>query len=239
MDLVSAIVPSYNRFQFLLNTIKSIKEQTYKNIEIIVVNDGSKQKEYYEYDWEGNNIKIIHLEKNSKQIFGYVCVSYVRNKGIEISNGKYIAFCDDDDIWFPLKIELQLNEMKVNGCKMSSTDGLIGKKIYNANKNYQKYNAEYYYKVILKKYKNNRSYLSNNGLPKIWDYQFILIHNCIICSSVLIEKEILDIIGYFSICPNGKEDYICWLKALKITNNIYLDQPLVYYDLNHGYGQNY
>ena len=60
MDKISVIIPSFNRFKYLLNTIKSIKEQTYKNIEIIVINDKSSQKEYYEYDWDLNNIKIIH-----------------------------------------------------------------------------------------------------------------------------------------------------------------------------------
>lgn len=46
MDKVSVIIPTYNRFKYLLNTIKSIKEQTYLNIEIIVVNDKSTEKEY-------------------------------------------------------------------------------------------------------------------------------------------------------------------------------------------------
>ena len=65
MEIVSVIIPTYNRFQFLLNSIKSIKEQTYKNIEIIVVNDCSTEKEYYEYNWKENNIIIIHLGENS------------------------------------------------------------------------------------------------------------------------------------------------------------------------------
>jgi glycosyltransferase involved in cell wall biosynthesis len=46
MDKISIIIPTYNRFNYLLNTIKSIKKQTYSNIEIIVVNDKSTQKEY-------------------------------------------------------------------------------------------------------------------------------------------------------------------------------------------------
>lgn len=57
MDKVSVIIPTYNRFKYLLNTIKSVKAQTYLNIEIIVVNDKSIQKEYYGYDWKSNNIK--------------------------------------------------------------------------------------------------------------------------------------------------------------------------------------
>ena len=108
---VSVIIPSYNRFRYLFNTIKSIKNQTYKNIEIIVVNDASTEKEYYNYNWE--DIKIIHLPINSKQKFGFACAGgYQRNFGIKIANGYYIAFCDDDDIWLPNKIKIQLNEMK-------------------------------------------------------------------------------------------------------------------------------
>ena len=67
MDKVSVIIPTFNRFRYLLNTIKSVKEQTYKNIEIIVINDKSTQKEYYDYDWEKKGIIIIHLQENSKK----------------------------------------------------------------------------------------------------------------------------------------------------------------------------
>ena len=144
MDKVSVIIPSYNRFNYLLNAIKSIKEQTYTNIEIIVINDCSTQKEYYEYKWNEHGIIIIHLEKNSKEIFGFACPGgYQRNFGIDIASGNFIAFCDDDDIWFPSKIELQINAMKRTGCKMSSTDGLFGYGVYDSNKSYKKFNAEY------------------------------------------------------------------------------------------------
>ena len=51
MDCVSVIIPTFNRFKFLLNAVQSIKLQTYNNIEIIVVNDCSSEKEYYEYNW--------------------------------------------------------------------------------------------------------------------------------------------------------------------------------------------
>ena len=61
MIKVSVIIPTYNRFKYLMNTIDSIKKKTYSNIEIIVVNDRSKQGDYYNYDWCSNNITIIHL----------------------------------------------------------------------------------------------------------------------------------------------------------------------------------
>ena len=68
---------------------------------------------------------------------------------------------------------------------------LFGVGIYNSEKSYQKFNAESNFPVIKKKYQKAGSKLMDNGFPDIWDYNFLKIHNCIICSSVLIEKEIL------------------------------------------------
>jgi len=241
MDKVSVIIPTYNRFHFLMNCLNSIKSQTYKNIEIIVVNDCSSENEYYNYDWE--NVKIIHLEKNSKKIFRYPCVGYVRNEGISVAEGKYIAFCDDDDIWFPNKLDLQIKAMKESGCKMSFTDGLIGNGEYNENKRYNKYNSEYYHDLLKKNIyeceENKENDLLKTKFPKIWDLNFIKIHNCITCSSVVIEKSILDNInGFKNMRPPG-EDYDCWLRVLEHTDSIYLSEPCFYYDNNHGYGKQY
>jgi teichuronic acid biosynthesis glycosyltransferase TuaG len=206
-----------------LNTIESIKQQTYKNIEIVIVNDCSIEKEYYEYDWKGANVKMIHLDSNSKTIFGFGCPAYVRNKGIEETKGKYIAFCDDDDIWFPHKIELQINEMKRTGCKLSSTDGLIGNGVYNINTIYKKYLAEYACRNI--------------HFNKIWSKSFMIQSNYMICSSVVIEKELLTKINNFRYIQY--EDYDCWLRALDHTNSVYIKDACIYYDATHGYGQNY
>lgn len=239
MEKVSAVIATYNRFKYLLNTIKSMKEQTYDNLEIIVINDNSTQKEYYEYDWEGNNIKMIHLPKNTREKFGYACAAYCRNKGIEIATGKYIAFCDDDDRWFPKKIELQIKAMKETGCKMSSTDGLIGYGAYDENKKYKKYNAEYHLKTLQNIYRRKGSNLLENGFPKIWSLDFLKIHNCIISCSVLIEKSILDKINNFKSIRQPGEDYDCWLRALQHTHSVYVDDICFYYDNGHGDGINY
>jgi len=242
MEKVSVIIPTYNRFKYLLNAIESVRNQTYNNIEIIVVNDCSTQEEYYNYDYNktfGENFKIIHLEQNSKNKFGFACAGYVRNCGIEKSTGKYIAFLDDDDIWFPNKLELQIKAMNNTGCKMSCTDGLIGNGIYDKNKKYKKYNDEFYYKDLQNIYKNNGSNLLDNAFPEIWNYDFINIHNCCICSSVVIEKSLLENINYMNHIVNGQEDYDCWLRTLKHTNCIYINDICFYYDAGHGDGQNY
>lgn len=235
-DKVSVIIPTYNRFKYLLNCINSIKTQTYKNIQIIVVNDCSTQKEYYDYDWDKDGIMIIHLKKNSKESFGYGCAGYVRNQGLLRAKSKYIAFCDDDDIWFPEKLELQVKAMKASGCKMSSTEGISGNGIYDPNKHYKKYISENCYEQL--RYIYMRYGISIDPFPDIWTFNFIRIHNCIITSSVIMEKEIIDKIGFFKHI-NREEDYDYWMRALNHTNLVYVKNVCFYYDNSHGDGQNY
>ena len=163
----------------------------------------------------------------------------VRNKGIELSSGKYIAFCDDDDIWFPNKIEMQLKAMRETGCKMSSTDGLIGNGIFNSTQSYKKYIAEHHYKTLQNIYNRKGSDLLNSGFPRIWNLAFLKIHNCVICSSVIIEKTILHKINNFKTMKPPGEDYDCWLRVLQHTNSVYVKDICFYYDGGHGYGKNY
>jgi teichuronic acid biosynthesis glycosyltransferase TuaG len=211
MDLVSIIIPSYNRFEYLVNTIKSIKEQTYKNIEIIVVNDCSTQTEYHSHNL--NNILFIHMQYFNKKINDNN-IGYLRNQGINMAKGKYIAFCDDDTIWFPNKLELQIKEMKENKCKISFTDGLVGDDIYNSNNIYSK-NSEKY---------NNIEY----DIPKICNFKFLELFKFVVCSSLIFEKEILNKINNLKNIKNEDEDNDCWLSALEYTDILYL-KDICYY----------
>lgn len=239
MDKISVVIPTYNRFNYVLNTIKSIKEQTYKNVEIIVVNDKSTQEEYYSHDWKKEDVTILHLEKNSKKNFGYACAGHVRNKGIEISTGNYVAFCDDDDIWLPNKLELQLKAMQESGCAMCCTEGYYGNGVYNPSIEYKKYNSEHYYNTLKRIYGKRKTNFLKDGFPDIWTNAFLQVHNCVICSSVLMKKELLDTIKNMKCVKNGKEDYDCWLRATEHTNVVYVKEPCFFYDGGHGDGQNY
>jgi hypothetical protein len=218
---VSVVIPTYNRFTYVQNTLQSIRNQTYKNIEIILVNDCSTQPEYYTYVWPAD-IKIIHLEKNTKALLGYASCAHVRNQGIPLATGKYIAFCDDDDSWFPRKIELQLKAMKETGCRMSSTDGLVGHGVFNATNQNIVYSGYF-----------------NFNLPEIWTLDLMKKGNYMLGSSVMLEKTLLNKIKNFATLKPPTEDYECWLRALEHTNSVYVKDIGVYYDLAHGDGRNY
>lgn len=241
MPLVSAIVATYNRFDFLLNTIRSIKSQTYNNLEIIVVNDKSTDERYYSFDWEKLGVKIIHLDPSSKEVVGFpVPGGFQRNFGMKSAKGEFYAFCDDDDIWLPNKISEQISTMNSESCKMSCTDGYRGSGVYDPENSYKLYNKEVFFDILKNKYKDTPYDFSlhKDNFPAIWDEKFFEVHNCAICSSVIIHKSLFDAVGDFT-PMKAADDYEYWRRVIKHTNCAYVDKPLVYYDAGHGGGINY
>ena len=106
-DLVSVIIPTYNRANLIKRSVESVLNQTYKNLELIIVDDGSTD----------NTKEVINSIKDERIVYIYqqnqkVCAA--RNTGVAISKGKYISFQDSDDICHPNKIEKLLQKLKEN-----------------------------------------------------------------------------------------------------------------------------
>ena len=100
-ELISVIIPSYNSGKFLGEAIESVVNQTYKNIEIIVINDGSTDNtEEIAKKWQKRDERVRYLKHKENK-----GPSAARNTGIKNSRGEYIAFLDDDDEWLPEKLE--------------------------------------------------------------------------------------------------------------------------------------
>ena len=108
MSLVSVIMPYYFKRSYLENSLNSVLNQSYKNLEIILVNDETNletKKFLQTISKKDMRIKLINNDKN-------LGAGKSRNKAIEMSNGEYIAFCDCDDLWKKTKLEKQLTFMK-------------------------------------------------------------------------------------------------------------------------------
>ena len=237
LPVVSVVIPTFNRFKYLMNTIDSIRAQNYPNKEIIVVNDRSTEPEYYTHDF-GSDVKVIHLDVNSKQKFGYASCGHVRNHGIAIASGTYVAFCDDDDIWLNNKLEMQIKAMKETGCRLSSTDGVGSQGVFYPNKKCIIFNQGRigFFQQL---FRNKGSNLLDTGFPTIWNREFMKVHNLMIVSSVVIEKDLLTQINNFKDIKTGEEDYDCWMRALEHTDSVYLKGIYFHYDLGHGDGKQY
>mgnify|MGYP001457822824 CR=1 FL=1 len=231
-DLVSVIIPSYNRYDQLLVAIYSVKNQTYKNIEIIVIDDGSSDERYKN---KIDNVTMINLGENCSKIkLGYSSGGLSRNCGLKHANGKYIAFLDDDDYWLPNKLELQVNilrkEKNILAC--CSDAYLSSEKIIIDHKTDEllEYNKQFYWDLLSNKLNLNNSYPNNineNILNK---------HNLVITSSFIFDRKLIDKAGYFPEYENGGtnglyQDYEYWKEIIKYTKFHYFNYPLIIYYL--------
>lgn len=93
--LLSVVIPSYNRADYIALTIESVLEQTYKNIEVIVIDDGSTDETAKVVKPFGPKVRYIRQENAER--------GASRNHGLRLADGKYIAFLDSDDLWLPDK----------------------------------------------------------------------------------------------------------------------------------------
>lgn len=107
-ELISIITPNYNCEKFISETIKSVQNQTYKNWELIIVDDASSDKSIKvieSFIKKDARIQIIKLDENSGPA---VC----RNKGIKVAKGDYMTFIDSDDLWLPEFIDTSIARIK-------------------------------------------------------------------------------------------------------------------------------
>lgn len=109
---ISVIIPTYNRAKLLSRSVKSVINQTYKNLEIIIVDDGSTDNtEEVIKKIKDRRVKYIKLNKNKG-------ACHARNRGIKEATGKYIAFQDSDDVFLPNKLQKQYDNMIKNNSDM-------------------------------------------------------------------------------------------------------------------------
>tara|TARA_B100000989_G_scaffold215266_1_gene163776 strand:+ start:200 stop:946 length:747 start_codon:yes stop_codon:yes gene_type:complete len=191
MDLVSVIIPYYKKRNLIKETIVSIINQSYDHLEILIIYDDTNLNDLeflQEISKLDNRIRIIN---NNKRLGAGLS----RNKGIEQSDGKYIAFIDADDTWAQNKLKEQISFMKKNSYQISHTSYFITdekKKIIGQRK--------------------ARDFLSINEILKSCDIGL---------STVIIEKNVI-IKSNTKFPPLvTKEDFVFWLTLLKKNNKFY------------------
>lgn len=205
IELVSIIIPTYNRAKLLKTCISSIIGQTYSNIEIIVIDDGSNDEtEKMISEIKDKRIFYIKINKSGN-------LSEIRNYGVKISNGCYIAFCDDDDIWFPEKLEIQLTYMKY--ANICCTNALI----IDQNANKSKY-----------------SYIKEPNVSIFLNIKHLLIKNFIITSTILVKRKILGADPFNTLkYKNIAEDYDLWMRLSLDNDILLLNKELIFYRIHN------
>lgn len=186
--LVSVIIPCYNAEKFVEQAVRSIMEQTYQNLEIICINDCSKDSTgtiLRKLAKEDSRIVCVENEENLK-------LPKTLNKGITLAKGEYIARMDADDISLPERIEKQIkfmlshNDIDIVGCNSQHID----------------------------EYGNIRAYrtympIEHRKIAKQMTWKCVLVH-----PSVLAKKSFFEDVGGFNEQLSYAEDYELWISAI-------------------------
>ena len=190
MPLVSVIMPFYQKKKFLEDSLNSVLNQSYKDLEIILINDEEniETKKFLEkISNKDPRIKLINNNKN-------LGAGESRNRAIDVSKGELIAFCDCDDLWKSTKLETQLDFMKKFNLDFSFTA-------------YEIINEQG--KVI--GYRNAKKQIKFNNLLKSCDIGL---------STVIMDKKIFSNKELRFAHLKTKEDFVLWLKISKIGVNL-------------------
>ena len=183
--LVSIIIPYYKKKFFFNKTILSAVNQSYKNIEIIIIYDDTSKEELKYVK------KITHKKKNIKILINSknIGAGLSRNKGIKKSKGEFLAFLDADDIWKRNKLKEQIKFMNSNKIDASYTG----------------------YKILDEENNNTGVRVSKKKIS----YKDLIYSCDIGLSTVIIRKKKLIELNCFFPSLKTKEDYVLWLKLSK------------------------
>ncbi len=196
-QIVSVIIPFYSHKEWLEEALNSVFNQTYGNIETILINDGSAEdlsdvrEKYCD--------KIIYIEQENRG------AASARNRGIEAATGEYIAFLDADDIWLPNKLETQLKAMKSVGAKWAHSNYAV---FTDAMENVSKY--------------IDLTWFQGKVFPKIIARNPIATPCVIVESSVLKEDAALRFNEKYRY---GEDEYL-WIKLAKQYELCLVKEPL-------------
>lgn len=191
LPLVSIIIPLYNAESFIIETLESVKRQSYGNYEVIIVDNVSTDNGcdiVKEFIADLDGFQLLQTDANSGG------PAHPRNVGIEHSRGQYIAFLDSDDIWNYKKLELQVSYMLEGQLNFTSTNSFL----IDENGN-----------PLKKRAKNVSQAIKKYGIKSL------LFKNTIVTSSVILERSFLSNVR-FNESKNfiAVEDYFLWLNLL-------------------------
>jgi glycosyltransferase involved in cell wall biosynthesis len=210
---ISVIIPTYNREKSLKRCLRSLENQTFKDFEVIICDDGSTDntKKIINYFKTSLNIKYIFLNKNS----GGPAVP--RNVGINNSKAKYLAFLDSDDSWKSTKLKKSLEFLNL-GYDFVYHD-LQVKSL--------KFAIKFNLNLILFFFFFHRFSIYN---------KLLLFGNKIPNSSVVVRADLIKKIGGFNESKQvvAMEDYLAWLKLSRVTNKFKkINKVLGFYNITN------
>ena len=195
-------MPYYNKKKFVEGSLKSVLNQTYKNFELIIVDDCSTDNTYkiiQNFKNQDNRIKYFKTKQNSKT------AGHPRNIGIKIAKGDLIAFIDVDDYWYPHKLKYQIDEMKEKDLLSCTASNYVQENKIKKSNFLLNYIRIFIQSFIFKKLKNGQ-------------FHWLYVYNPVVFSSSIVKKKIFKKIN-FSEDKNIREDLFFWFQIFPLIKN--------------------
>ena len=212
--LVSVVMPAYNGELYIGESIKSIFGQSYSNIEVVVVDDGSSDRTRDIVRSFGGRVRLLE-QKNQG-------AAAARNLGIQMALGEYIAFLDADDVWWPRKLELQIAAMRAGGFKMAYSRFIVWQEDLNGQFPPA---ADQFERV-------NHPNRSKAKIVTGWNYAELLMDCVVWTSTVVVETQALRQIDLFDTQLRKGQDYDLWLRLSRQLPMLGIEQATALYRTN-------
>ena len=207
VPLVSVIMTTYNHEKYIAEAIESILQQTLTDFELIIINDGSRDRtEEIIRSFQDNRIIYIYQENQGP--------SAAANQGILKARGKYIALMSGDDVCYPQRLEKQYEYLKITGSK------IVFAWVDFINDKAEFIEGEHFAKTYFNHHNRTRAEILNF---------FFLKGNYFCAVTAFIETEVLLSTGLFNLSLIQLQDFELWIKLVKNYDMLILDERLVKY----------
>lgn len=207
-ELVSVVIPTYNRENLIERSVRSVLNQTYKNLEVIVVDDASTDRTgNVVQEIKDTRIRYIRLEKNSG-------AGHARNSGVKAARGRYVAFNDSDDEWLPTKLEKQMKLMRQSESENVGCVYCIM--------------TRYFHEIPSSREPErvpDMEYVGEDGIGDLFHFM----QNCMFISTqmLLLKKKVIEEAGYFNEDLRNLEDWEFLLRVAQKCKFTLVQESLV------------
>ncbi len=202
--MVSVIIPVYNRKEYIQETLDSVLSQSFQNLEVIVVDDGSTDGTLDILKSYGKRIKLFRQKHAGRGV--------ARNLGIKKSQGKYLAFLDSDDVWLKHKLKLQVEILEKKSHIVCVYGACLridqwGAPLRKAKRQSKGYSGDVFYKLLFR--------------------------NFVASPTPLIRRSCFENgVLFFERFYNIYEDWDCWLQLALCGHFYFISKPLAHYRIH-------
>lgn len=213
---VSVVIPVRNCRDFIFEAVESVLRQSFSDLELLVIDDGSDDWNYRQLESLDSRLRVLRLEGSG--------VSHARNTGMQEARGEFIAFLDADDVWFPGKLQAQINYFDRQPHVGVVFGGFVKWYADSAGK----------FPPADSLFRDCTGVITCETQRSGWIYTRLLTGLLVGMNTAVIRRATYEAVGGFNESMHQGEDYDFWLKASRLFEMHALAAPVALYRIHNG-----